>query len=86
MITYDYSCSEEHYLGRTREDIEIDAFKEICREKGGKPESLPCHWYNAWCENTETCEECDECVYRNKPLFMDDNIGMYCCEPVGGRK
>jgi len=70
----------QYYLGKVREDAEIDAFKQVCRERGGKPEPLPCSWYNAYCENSEVCEECSECVYRNEPLFMDEDIGMYCCQ------
>ncbi|NPA99668.1 MAG: hypothetical protein GXO43_09850 [Crenarchaeota archaeon] len=69
----------QYYLGKVREDAEIDAFKEICREKGGKPEPLPCECYNAY------CEEGEECVYKNQPIMYDEDIGMYCCQPAGDR-
>lgn len=66
----------EKWLGKIEYETRIDVFNEMCREKGGEPEPIPCRWGNTWCDEDE------ECVYENEPIMYDEEIGMYCCKPV----
>lgn len=66
----------EKWMRHVEYDTRIQVFNEMCGEQGGEPSPIPCSWYNAY------CEEGEECVYAEEPLFMDEELGMYCCRPV----
>ena len=54
---------------------EWNEFMRKCRDAGGEPEPIPCSWFNTYCEE-------GECIYKNEPIFADEEKGFYCCKEV----